>query len=182
MSISSSILNPPHLPFDILTVIAHISIPTYRALLALPRFGRASLSHKHQILHQSSFIIHTIDKYGCETWHINHSTRRMLHRLDGPSIIDPNECEIWYFNGRYHRLDGPAVTWADGTQEWFHHGQYHRIDGPAVIKPHGEQSYILYGTFHRANGPAIIYPNGDEEYWLNGIQTTKENILNIPVQ
>jgi hypothetical protein len=117
--------SPPHLPFDILTTISHISIPAYRGLLALSRFGRSSLTQQHQFLHQSYFIVCSIkkDEYGfiIHKWHLidSLSKRRILHSplsLDGtvgPAVIiyhppisrcpvGQKYCEEWYYHNELH--------------------------------------------------------------------------------
>lgn len=173
---------PPHLPFDIITTIAQISIPIYRVLLALPRFGRASLTYKHQLLHQSHFTHHEVDNDGTHHWYLIHSRplarRSILHRLDGPAIVESNGTQVWFYNGRYHRVDNPAIIRANGDQSWFYNGQYHRVDGPAV-SGRGFSAYYQNGKPHRLNGPAVIYPDGKEQYWLNGKRSTKEQVMGI---
>jgi len=57
----------------------------------------------------------------------------MLHREDGPAIINTDGSKLWYYNDHLHRNDGPASTHPDGDEMWFTHGKLHRLDGPAVI-------------------------------------------------
>jgi hypothetical protein len=48
----------------------------------------------------------------------------LLHREDGPAIIDNNGDKFWMINDKPHRLDGPAAEFADGGQEWFVDGKH----------------------------------------------------------
>jgi hypothetical protein len=43
----------------------------------------------------------------------------LLHREDGPAIIEDNGDKFWMQNHMLHRLDGPASEFADGGKEWF---------------------------------------------------------------
>ena len=43
----------------------------------------------------------------------------LLHRPDGPAVIEPGGYEEWWLNGELHRPDGPAVICADGHKEWW---------------------------------------------------------------
>jgi hypothetical protein len=166
--------NPPHLPFDIITIIAHVSISAYRALLALPRFGRASLNYKHQLTHQSSFLLLITDNSNNRRWYLNGKR----HRLDGPAVITANGDKYWYTNDKIHRLDGPAIIYASSNQYWCLNGiTHHRLDGPAIICKDGTQHWFLNGQRHRCDGPAIIRPNGNEEYWIKGKRVTKEQTM-----
>ena len=125
---------------------------------------------------------------GCWQWH---DEQGQLHRVAGPAVIGPDDCQEWYLHGQLHRVAGPALIRADGTQwwylhgsrhraagpaliypngrcEWYQHGFPHRVDGPAVTHPDGGQWWYLHGSRHRADGPAVIYPNGRCEWWLHG--------------
>jgi hypothetical protein len=163
----------PHIPFDVLTIIAHVSVKTYRALLAIPRFGRRSLQLKHQLLHQAQFTTYAITTdSGCtlHNWHLAHRS----------SCFDVHEAGKYndYF---YHRLNNPALIkyYSNGIkleEKWYKHNQCHRIDGPAYTfyKPSGYKAvecWVLNGDIHRSNGPAYIeyYPNGqkEEEKWYD---------------
>jgi len=42
----------------------------------------------------------------------------ILHRLDGPASIFPEEKEWWMY-GKQHRLDGPAVEIGNYRREWY---------------------------------------------------------------
>jgi hypothetical protein len=174
----SKSLDKPRLPFDVLIIIAHasrIDLFVYKALLSIPRFGRASLSSKYQLLHQSHFTQHTINSNGTQIWFIEYPSRKTCyHRLDGPAIIYLNGDQVWHFTGNYHRIDGPAVTTLDGYKFWYCGGNLHRTDGPAVIKPNGYQAWYVHGHLHRMDGPAVIRLNGNEEYWIYGKRVTKE--------
>jgi hypothetical protein len=180
---------PPYLPFDILTVIAHVDIRAYKALLALPRFGRRSLSRPHQFLHQTHFTTLTITAndrgYIIHEWHLNHrSTDKgyFLHSTvlpDGdtsPAFIkydsdDQKIEEIWYEYGKIHRIDGPARIrfFNDGqkfTEDWWERDQIHRLDGPAHISYNlnGQritEKWYKHDDCHRLDGPAIIHYDPD---------------------
>jgi hypothetical protein len=194
----------PRIPFDVISVIARVAMVTYHALLALPRFGRASLSPKHQLLYQTHFTVYTIDSDGAQRWNLNRRSgqegKLTRHRIDGPAVIYPdgqrewyfndkwhctngpavnypNGIEIWIINGQWHRIDGPAVIYPDGQREWYFNDKWHRIDGPAVIYPDGQKEWWIHGHLHRCDGPAVIYPNGNSEYWINGKSATEEQVM-----
>jgi hypothetical protein len=173
------------LPFDVLTTIAYVNIPVYRALLSLPRFGRASLGLKHQLLHLNQFTTHTITTYvdGCvgHVWSlVKRETNEMRHRLDGPAYIcyypdGQKKNEIWYVNGHRHRDNDPAVInyYLGGqmaSETWYVNGMRHRLDGPAVIRADGYQAWYFNNKFHRIGGPAIIATNTSQEYYPGGYQ------------
>jgi hypothetical protein len=45
----------------------------------------------------------------------------------------------WMKNGLLHREDGPAVINSEGDQEWYINGKRHREDGPAIIAFNGKK-------------------------------------------
>lgn len=59
------------------------------------------------------------DRYGNLYW----LQKELLHREDGPAIVQVNGTRIWYQNDQRHRLDGPAIECADGTCEWWIDGE-----------------------------------------------------------
>ena len=63
-------------------------------------------------------------------------------------VIDEEETQRWYLNGKRHRTDGPAVIYENGYQEWYLNGKLHRENGPAVIFPDGEKLWYLNGVIH----------------------------------
>lgn len=78
-----------------------------------------------------------------------------LHRLDGPAVINPNQCELWVFKGKLHRTDGPVIEQNDGWSCWYQNGKRHRIDGPAYIDlTYNLQQWYFNGKLHRKAGPA----------------------------
>jgi hypothetical protein len=189
------------LPFDVLGVIAQVSIDAYRALLSLPRFARASLSSDHQYRYRCCHLVHEInDDYDgtVHQWVLPYGRKldKICHKLDGPSRYryDTNGIRIyecWYCFGSYHRnlsSDGklsPACTsWYDNgrvkMERWYSYGQPHRLDGPASIQYATDggiyrQKWYVYGHLHRMDGPAIVYETDSElnEYWLNGNRIIK---------
>jgi hypothetical protein len=48
------------------------------------------------------------DRYGNLYW----LQDELLHREDGPAIVQVNGTRIWYQNDQRHRLDGPAIECA----------------------------------------------------------------------
>jgi len=69
----------------------------------------------------------------------------LLHRTDGPAVVETDGYQAWYVNGRRHRTDGPAVIFEDGTQWWYVNGKRHRTDGPALILADGTQEWYVNG-------------------------------------
>ena len=63
-------------------------------------------------------------------------------------VIDEEETQRWYKNGKLHRTDGPAVIYENGTQRWYQNNKLHRTDGPAVIFPDGEKLWYLNGVIY----------------------------------
>ena len=49
----------------------------------------------------------------------------LLHREDGPAIIQSPNFKAWYINGERHREDGPAVQYSDGDCEYHLHDQWY---------------------------------------------------------
>lgn len=80
----------------------------------------------------------------------------------------------WKSNSILHRIDGPAVVQPDGKELWFFHGKLHRDNGPAVVQPDGLQEWWYRGVLHRTEEgkPARILPDGSAEYWENGVKLT----------
>ena len=74
-------------------------------------------------------------------------------------VLDDCDTEYWYVDDILHRDDGPAIVQKDGFQAWFMHGQCHRIDGPAITRADGTVWWWLYDSpvsspfqFQRASG------------------------------
>ena len=74
----------------------------------------------------------------------------------------------YYKNGILHREDGPALVECDGSLEWYQHGQLHRVNGPAVEDVDGTKEWWQYGQLHRIDGPAIEHPDDYTEWAFNG--------------
>jgi hypothetical protein len=67
-----------------------------------------------------------------------------------------------------HRVNGPAIILASGGQEWWANGKRHRVDGPAVIYPNGTIAWFQNGVQHRDNMPAYVDRDGTQQWWRNG--------------
>lgn len=108
----------------------------------------------------------------------------ILHRLDGPAVIEPDESEYWFQNGQLHRVDGPSVIGPDGTKRWYQNGRFHRLDGPAIKNADGHEEWLVDGKLHRDDGPAVDYAEDAEwvvyglvsnlpcrrrEWWVDGV-------------
>jgi len=59
--------------------------------------------------------------------------------------LNGNGTERWYKDGLLHREDGPALINKFGTESWYRDGKYHREDGPAKIYKDGSKFYFLNG-------------------------------------
>jgi hypothetical protein len=80
-----------------------------------------------------------INEYGNKRWY----KKDLLHREDGPAVIDFDGHKAWYFEGKKHRIDGPAVIYPNGDEYWWFEGLLHRTDGPAIIRSDGTKCGIL---------------------------------------
>ena len=109
---------------------------------------------------------------GVQCWFMSKSCK-ILHRLDGPALIDSDGYNAWYVGGQLHRTDGPAIVTSLGDQRWYHHGKLHREDGPAVIYPDGGQAWYLDDLLHRTGGPALEWADGRMMWYLNGLRVTQ---------
>ena len=74
----------------------------------------------------------------------------------------------YYKDDMIHREDGPAIINSDGFVAYSINNMLHREDGPAVIYADGDIEYWINGKRHRKDGPAVIYSNGTLEYWIEG--------------
>jgi hypothetical protein len=159
----------PHLTFDVLTIIAGVSVPIYRCLLEIPRFGRASLVPHLQQLFQSNLTVHIITEHGGQEWKLNGK----LHRNNAPAIIASDGMQIWIRHGKWHRDDGPAVIGADGSQIWYINDQRHRVGAPAIVRPNGEQQWFQRNRLYRppfpdgSAAPQLIWADGGMEWYLD---------------
>ena len=61
------------------------------------------------------------------------------------AMIQRQDRQEWYHDGKLHREDGPAVQWDSGATEWWLHGRLHRDDGPAVEWADGTRIYYQHG-------------------------------------
>ena len=62
--------------------------------------------------------------------------------------------KIYHKQGLLHRTNGPAIIQPDGTKEWYYMGNHHRADGPAIVKPDGSMLWFIKGkqyTEHEFN-------------------------------
>lgn len=104
----------------------------------------------------------------------------ILHRVDGPAVINVDGSEEWWTNGKLHRLDGPAWTKSNGSKEWWVNGQRHRVDGPAVVFSGGLRAWHQYGQLHRLDGPAETGRKlGDDIWSLFGNAVTQDIVVNF---
>jgi hypothetical protein len=165
------------LPFDVLTVIAYISIKVYRALLAIPRFGRASYLpvslheriNRHQLLYQTHFTTRITYSDGTQAWYLK-LTIPVQHHLDGPAIILPDGSQMWWYAGKRHRAGGdPAIIYANGDKLWYVNGKRYRLDGPAVIRANGTRVWYINDRPHRVGGAAFIGADGMRAWYINGV-------------
>jgi hypothetical protein len=142
---------PPHLPLDVLNIIAGIRRPNiihitdniysysdivinYRNLLSISRFARSTLNTSMQNRWQIYFTVPYRTKY-----------RLSFCKDDVDIPLDIT----WVLNGKVHRLNSPAV----------------------INKLYNMELWYCLGLFHRVNGPAVSYTfNGRkvEEHWING--------------
>lgn len=73
-------------------------------------------------------------------------------------------------SGLLHRKNGPAVINGNGDKFYYEHGLLHRLNGPAIMLTNGTKIYMRRHLIHRDNGPAVIKPNGKKEFWINNFQ------------
>ncbi len=157
------------LPVELLHVIASYDQACYRALLAIPSFGR-SLTPGTIVDYKISF------GYGVEIAynrnygsHIAWTLNGKIHREDGPAVEYAGGRREWWINGNHHREDGPAIEYANGDKRWYQNGRPHREDGPAIEYTNGSKYWYKNGIPHREDGPAAEYENGTKEWYVNGI-------------
>lgn len=50
-----------------------------------------------------------------KVWYVN----GLVHKEDGPALIELCGIKAWYINGKLHRLNGPAVEYPDGKKQWW---------------------------------------------------------------
>lgn len=157
------------LPLEILHLIAQIDEPSYKAILAVPRFARTITPGRildyMELFGHDAKIFKAVDGK-CICWTKNEE----LHKLDGPAVIYENGDLAWYKNGEQHRLDGPAEIHANGDQFWYRDGKRHRENGPAEIRTKGDQIWYQNNQCHRLDGPAVIWSDGLVEYYEYGIR------------
>lgn len=62
-------------------------------------------------------------------------------------VEDRSEGMKYYFlNDIVHRVDGPAVMDGAGYEAWYLRGEFHRTDGPAVVATGGFEAYYIHGV------------------------------------
>ena len=107
--------------------------------------------------------------YGDKSWFKVDEETRVLHRLNGPALINKYGSEIWYKYGKIHREGGPAVIRKDGSTEWLKEGVFHRLDGPARIRPFGAKEYWIEGMcYMKEDWWEIISPEMKMKAIFNG--------------
>lgn len=89
--------------------------------------------------------------------------------------VDELGTEVYFLDNVIHREDGPAMIEKDGSAHWFRHGDRHREGGPAVIMANGNEYWFHNGVTHRIDGPAIIH-NGEPLWFVknNRVYSAKE--------
>jgi hypothetical protein len=92
-------------------------------------------------------------------------------------IVQNNETDFYFKDGRFHRSDCPAVEDPDGTKEWWFEGRRHREGGPAVEYPNGTKCWYKNGKLHREDGPAKEWSDGYKQWWLEGVEFFEFKIL-----
>jgi hypothetical protein len=175
MSINTS--KPPHLPLDVLTVIAggyyHLfcrelkQVHDVVKLQPLPEFKDddewvkygCKQSQKEEALIAASpdLIFYRL------LLALPRFARSTLARTGGSAnirwqrhftVYHNNSCTIYPSKGSYEHNNLVGI--------------YHRIDGPAIIYPNGKQVWYYCGKIHRENGPAVVDSNGYEIYYQFG--------------
>jgi len=148
----------------------------------------------------------TTDKYGIKRYHKIVNGDEVLHRLDGPAVVDASTSSCsWYVDGYRQSInDQPSIVTADAHM-WHHKGKLHRTTGPAYIdlinndqhwfvedhrqsiddKPsiisYNTQSWHHKGDYHRTTGPAIVYENGSELWYKDG-KLHRDNGLAVTIK
>ena len=113
-------------------------------------------------------------------------TRRVLHREDGPALINSLGDKFWYIDGKCHRDNGPAAEFSTGAVQYYKHGKLHRTDGPAIIMSDKCCSYYVNGKLHSLEHKA----DGKDYYLYGQVLTEREfswfrklpNILSISTE
>lgn len=52
----------------------------------------------------------------------------LLHREDGPAMIDCYKSRVWILDGKIHRKDGPAIITLDGIFGWYLYGKEYSLN------------------------------------------------------
>ena len=74
-----------------------------------------------------------IDGFGYRVWQLESKKPRYIHREDGPAVITPAGCKMWWVNNKRHRLDGPAVEFtAFDEEEWWINNKF--LGGKEISK------------------------------------------------
>jgi len=102
---------------------------------------------------------------------------RLLHREDGPAVVQADGTVAYWVEGKRHRVDGPAVVGNDGTVAYWVEGKLHRTDGPAVVWANGTVEYWVEGKRHRLDGPAVVQVDGFGWYYVEDKLLTKAEFL-----
>ncbi|MFM1755176.1 MAG: hypothetical protein RL621_60 [Bacteroidota bacterium] len=111
-----------------------------------------------------------IDSFGIKTYYKD-KEKTIIHRENGPAIIDPRDYKEWWLNGQKYK------SWCGCGHRsiaifWWKNDLLHREDGPAVEMESGYREWCFEGRTHRENGPAIYNEKfGYKEYWTHGNRT-----------
>lgn len=53
---------------------------------------------------------------------------------EGAPALKRAKLTVWYNNGVVHREEGPAIIEQDVQEEWRQHGRLYRIGGPTIVR------------------------------------------------
>ncbi len=190
------------LPTDIYQLIASIDTDSWRAMLAVPRFARFTLTEQGRRARDIAFlrivckivpfnnsirinaevdyeINNNCDHYSETVIYITNNTNDMIKFVKNRKVSNTEmtiALIIFRFNGQMHRDDGPAVVYANGRQEWWCHGKLHREGGPAVMIPNHHVNWFNNGLHYLdGNQPAIILKNYGLLVWFRNGRVSRDN-------
>eukprot|EP01117_Protostelium_nocturnum_P016275 TRINITY_DN6403_c0_g1_i1.p1 TRINITY_DN6403_c0_g1~~TRINITY_DN6403_c0_g1_i1.p1 ORF type:complete len:132 (-),score=37.70 TRINITY_DN6403_c0_g1_i1:261-656(-) len=104
------------LHFDIFCCIASSSVYGWKSMLAIPQFGRFTLTQEGKKFAEKCHFRKRKDGY----YYIGN----LRHNTEFPSINSKGD-EEWYRMGEYHRNDDlPAIIFANGARIWYEHGKW----------------------------------------------------------
>jgi hypothetical protein len=165
----------PELSFDIYMYIATLSISAWQSMLAIPDFGRFSISDAGK---RFSERCHCKPKIEMRS---NGTTREVwwlgswMHRgNDLPAEVLP-ALSSWYKRGVLHRDgDQPALIFEDGLRLYYQNGVLHR-DGDLPARENdikgGITIWYRNGKRHRdGDKPAYISRDNNHIWYKEGIK------------